>query len=105
MTHPGIMRVNTTHHSMATLLTFWIWIGCTRTSVVLEHRSANGRYGGMNHALIERIANSSAKHTVFQLTGKERGASERGALQDGLHLHSDDNEWDSSLHLGQPCLS
>lgn len=97
MTHPGIIRVNTAHHSMATLLTFGICIGYTRTSVVLEHRKANGRYGGINHALIERIANSSA--------GKERGASERGALQDGLHLHSDDNEWDSSLHLGQPCLS
>jgi hypothetical protein len=27
------------------------------------------------------------------------------AMQDGLHLHSDDNKWYSSLHLGQPCLS
>jgi hypothetical protein len=59
----------------------------------------------MDRAPTGRIANSSAKHTVFQLNEKERGASERGALQDGLHLHSDDNKWYSSPHLGHHCLS
>jgi hypothetical protein len=59
----------------------------------------------MDHASTGRIANSSAKHAMSQLNGKERGASERGAMQDGLHLHSDDNKWYSSPHLGQSCLS
>lgn len=46
-----------------------------------------------------RIAYPSAEHPVFRLTGNERGAFKRGALQDSLH--DDDNEWHSSLHFGQ----